>query len=112
MDSLRVPIGERISGWAFAHAQAVLNSDAALELGPVAKSFSVPLRYAAAVPVLDGKVIAVILAFSSEPFEKDHRRLLENAATLFASSVPESLGTGSDQSKNQRRGAPTKPHIH
>jgi putative nucleotidyltransferase with HDIG domain len=112
MDSLRVPIGERISGWAFAHAQAVLNSDAALELGPVAKSFSVPLRYAAAVPVLDGRVVAVILAFSSEPFEKDHRRLLENAATLFASSVPESLGTGSDQAKATRHTAPAKPHFH
>jgi hypothetical protein len=112
MDSLRVPIGERISGWAFAHGQAVLNSDAALELGPVAKSFSVPLRYAAAVPVSDGRVVAVILAFNSEPFEKDHRRLLENAATLFASSVPDTLGSGSDQAKNSRHAAPAKPHIH
>ena len=101
MDALRVPIGERISGWVFAHAQAVLNSDAALELGPVAKSFSIPLRYAAAVPVLDGKVVAVIAVFGREPFEKDHRRLLENAATLFASSVSEPLGAGSNQAKSR-----------
>ncbi|HUL72516.1 MAG TPA: HD domain-containing phosphohydrolase, partial [Vicinamibacterales bacterium] len=47
---LKVAIGDRISGWAFAHGQPVLNSDAALELGPVAKTLSVPLRYAAAVP--------------------------------------------------------------
>jgi hypothetical protein len=113
IDGLRVPIGERISGWVFAHAQAVLNSDAALELGPVAKSFSIPLRYAAAVPVLDGKVVAVIAIFSSDPFEKDHRRLLENAATLFASSVSQPLAAESDQSaKTQKAPAPAKPHIH
>jgi putative nucleotidyltransferase with HDIG domain len=37
---IQIPIGERISGWAFAHKQVVLNSDAALELGPVVKTFS------------------------------------------------------------------------
>jgi hypothetical protein len=83
----KVPIGERISGWTFAHVQVVLNSDATLELGPIARTFGVPLRYAAAVPIVDGSVVAVLVAFSTEPFEKDHRRLLENAATLFVASV-------------------------
>jgi hypothetical protein len=91
-DGLRVPIGERISGWVFAHGQPVINSDATLELGPVAKTFSVPLRYVAAVPVMDGQPVAVLMAFSSEPFDRDHRRLLENAATLFVSSMTSSLG--------------------
>src|SRR5262249_36268124 len=91
---LKVPIGDRISGWVYAHGQPVLNSDAALELGPVSKSLSVPLRYAAGVPIFDGNnVIAVAMVFASEPFERDHRRLLENAATLFVSSVPGSLTT-------------------
>lgn len=91
LHGLHVAIGDRISGWAFAHAQIVLNSDATLELGPVARSLSVPLRYAAAFPVIDAQVIAVIVVFSSEPFEKDHRRLLENAATLFVASVSQPL---------------------
>jgi putative nucleotidyltransferase with HDIG domain len=90
---LKVPIGERISGWVFAHSQAVVNSDAALELGPVARTFSVPLRYAAAVPVVDRSVVAVVIVFGSEPFDKDHRRLLENAATLFVSSVSQPLSS-------------------
>jgi putative nucleotidyltransferase with HDIG domain len=98
LEGLRVPIGERVSGWVFAHAQVVINSDAALELGPIARTFSVPLRYAAAVPVVDGQVVAVLLALSNEPFEKDHRRLLENAATLFVGSVSQPLsGTGGHQ---------------
>ncbi len=91
MSGLRVPIGERISGWVFAHSQPVLNSDASLELGPVARTLSVPLRYAAAVPFLDGQVVAVVVVYGTEPFEKDHRRLLENAATLFVSSVSQPL---------------------
>jgi putative nucleotidyltransferase with HDIG domain len=88
---LQVAIGERISGWSFAHSQVVMNSDATLELGPVARAFSVPLRYAAAFPVMDGHVIAVIVVFSNEPFENDHRRLVENAATLFVSSLSHPL---------------------
>jgi putative nucleotidyltransferase with HDIG domain len=89
---LRVPVGDRISGWVFAHGQPVLNSDAALELGPVSKSLAIPLRYAAGVPIFDGNaVIAVAMVYASEPFERDHRRLLENAATLFVSSVPGTL---------------------
>jgi putative nucleotidyltransferase with HDIG domain len=108
---LRVPIGERISGWTFAHSQTVINSDAALELGPVARGFSVPLRYAAAVPIVDGGVVAVILVFGAEPFERDHRRLLENAATLFVSSVTHPL-SGQSQSAARGRDLSTGERIH
>lgn len=88
---LQVSVGDRISGWAFAHSQVVLNSDATLELGPIARSFATPLRYAGAFPIVDGRVVAVLMVFSNEPFEKDHRRLLENAATLFVSSLSQPL---------------------
>jgi putative nucleotidyltransferase with HDIG domain len=89
IEDLRIPIGDRISGWAAAHKQVVVNSNAALELGPVARTFSVPLRYALAVPVFSGSTppIGVLTAYGSEPFNHDHRRILESAATLFASAV-------------------------
>jgi hypothetical protein len=87
IQGIRVPIGERISGWAFAHAQVVMNSDPTLELGPVARTFPVPLRYAAAVPIIEGKPVAVLVVYSNDPFERDHRRLIENSATLFLTSV-------------------------
>lgn len=88
---LCIPIGERISGWALAHRQVVENSNAALELGPVARTFSKPLRYALAVPILNGPTAAavgVLTVYGSEPFNNDHRRMIESAATLFVSSVP------------------------
>lgn len=87
IEGREVVVGDRISGWTFAHSQAVINSDATLELGPVARTFPVPLRYAAAIPIVDGGVIAVMMVYSNQPLEKDHQRLLENAATLFVSSV-------------------------
>lgn len=92
IEGRQVAVGDRISGWVFAHSQVVINSDPALELGPVARTFAVPLRYAAAVPIVDGGPVAVLMAYSNEPFEKDHRRLLENAATLFVASVTQPLG--------------------
>jgi putative nucleotidyltransferase with HDIG domain len=94
IQALMIPIGERISGWAFANKQVVENSDATLDLGPVAKTFSVPLRYALAVPLLDRHVIGVVTLYGSEPFNKDHLRVLESAGTLFVSSVS-SLSTSS-----------------
>jgi len=91
LQGLTVPIAERISGWVFANSQPVLNSDAILELGPVARTFSTPLRYVAAVPIMDGVPVAVLCVFGAEPFDKDHKRLLENASTLFVSSLAQPI---------------------
>jgi putative nucleotidyltransferase with HDIG domain len=89
IENLHIPIGDRISGWALAHKQAVLNSNATLELGPVARTFTVPLRYALAVPILNGPhvTLGVLTCYGTEPFEGDHQRILESAATLFASAL-------------------------
>jgi putative nucleotidyltransferase with HDIG domain len=111
-EGLRVPMGERISGWVFAHGQIVLNSDAALELGPVAKTLSVPLRYAAAVPFLDQQVVAVAVLYSSEPFERDHRRVLESAATLFVSSLSAPLAGEVRAAASRKTVEPAKARIH
>jgi putative nucleotidyltransferase with HDIG domain len=113
IDGLQIPIGERISGWCFAHKQAVLNSNATLELGPVARSLSVPLRYALAVPVLTGPVstpIGVISAYGSEPFNNDHKRMLESAATLFAAAI--SPAQKESRQESQRASARPDSRIH
>ena len=70
----------------------MLNSDASLELGPVARTFSPPLRYASAFPVADGpNVLAVVVVFAQQPFEREHRRILENATTLLVSSTSHAI---------------------
>jgi putative nucleotidyltransferase with HDIG domain len=113
IEGLTIPIGDRISGWAHAHKQAVLNSNAALELGPVARTFSVPLRYGLAVPILNGPVstpTGVVTAYGSEPFNNDHKRILESAATLFAAAI--SPSGQKDPRQEIRSNDRTGPRIH
>lgn len=88
IESLNVPVGERISGWAFAHQQMIMNSDATLDLGPVARTLATPLRYAMVSPIIQGgQATAVVTLYGSEKFERDHSRLLESAVNLFQSAI-------------------------
>jgi len=65
----------------------IMNSDATLDLGPVARTLSTPLRYALVAPIIQGgQVTAVVTLYSGEKFDKDHSRLLESAVNLFQSS--------------------------
>ena len=110
LEGMVVPIAERISGWVFANAQSVLNSDAILELGPVARTFPTPLRYVAAVPIQDGAVVAVLAVFGPDPFDKDHKRLLENASTLFAASLSQPLHAERAETSNRRTDGISRIH--
>jgi hypothetical protein len=112
IEGLRVQVGDRISGWVFAHSQPVINSDATLEIGPVARTLPSPLRYAAAVPVIDGGTVAVLMVLGNEPFEKDHRRVLENVATLFVASAGQSFPTVTTQSTTPHPETTFKQRIH
>ena len=95
IESQRVPVGERISGWVFAHKQVVFNSDAALDLGPVAKTLPTPLRWALVAPIFERQeVLGVISLYGSDIFNKDHKRMLETAASLFHASLAAFLNQG------------------
>jgi GAF domain-containing protein len=89
-----------------------LNSNAALEFGPVARTFSVPLRYALAVPILNGPraVLGVISCYGSEPFDNDHQRIVESAATLFGASISTSLSK--DQPKPADKTEKRDSRVH
>jgi putative nucleotidyltransferase with HDIG domain len=109
--STRIPVGERISGWAFAHRQIVFNSDASLDLGPVARSLPVPLRYALVAPVHEGNLsLGVIALYGTEEFQKDHRRMLESAAQLFASGVARTALPSVGRSRGEETGDERKIH--
>lgn len=98
VESQRVPVGERISGWSFAHKQVVFNSDAALDLGPIAKTLSSPLRWALVAPVAEKQeVLGVISLYGADLFDKDHRRMLETAAGLFYSFLAPFVSQGDRQ---------------
>ena len=112
---LSIAIGDRISGWAVAHKQVVENSNAALELGPVARTYSKPLRYALAVPILNGPTAAavgVLTVYGSEAFDSDHRRMMESAATLFLSSIPATMGKDKKAPDHTARSQKNESRVH
>lgn len=111
IESTRIPVGERISGWAFAHRQMVFNSDASLDLGPVARTLPVPLRAALVAPIIDrDQTIGVIALYGSEDFHKDHRRMLESATQLLASGALAAVSEGAPTAASLPQAQERKVH--
>jgi putative nucleotidyltransferase with HDIG domain len=92
----RIPLGERLSGWVAATGQAVVNSDARLDLDETARDSSA-LRSALAVPVIsNGRSIGVLSFYGCDvnAFDDAHRRLIAAASLALASSLREITDRG------------------
>jgi diguanylate cyclase (GGDEF)-like protein/putative nucleotidyltransferase with HDIG domain len=77
---LRIPRGQRLTGWVAANRQSILNSDPALDLGEAARSLRPPLRSCLSTPLLvDDHLVGVLTVYSPirDAFTEDHRRVLE-----------------------------------
>lgn len=87
---LRIPLGQRLSGWVAANRQTISNSDAVLDLGEIAKVTRPRLRVCLSTPlVANDQLAGVFTLYSSAPdvFTDDHRRLVEAAARYIAPVV-------------------------
>jgi GAF domain-containing protein len=85
IDRQSTAIGDRIVGWAYANLQHVVNSEAALELGPAALELTPPVTHALVVPVIDeSRCLAVLGVYGPAPFSQEHQRLVESTASLLA----------------------------
>ena len=79
LQGLTMKIGERLSGWVAGHRQAIVNSDASLDLGPEASLIG--LRHCLALPLLDGgELVAVLSVYTTEPFRDEQARTLQMVA--------------------------------
>ena len=79
--------GDRITGWAGANRQTAINSDAVLDLGPLAELFNPPLRRAISCPIeVDGQTTAVLTAYSDceDGFERNHVDAVEHVSECIA----------------------------
>jgi putative nucleotidyltransferase with HDIG domain len=85
-----VRVGERICGWSAANKKTALNSDAHLDLGPLADAFEPSLRSTICTPILVGdQLVGVLSAYSvkSDAFTKSHVCVVEHVAALLAATV-------------------------
>jgi transcriptional regulator with GAF, ATPase, and Fis domain len=79
--------GDRITGWAGANRQIAVNSDAVLDLGPLAELFNPPLRRAISCPIqINGQTPAVITIYCDrdQGFDKIHIDALEQVSETIA----------------------------
>ena len=89
--SLRIPLGEGLSGWVAQNHKAILNGNPSVEPGYLndATKYST-LRSALAVPIeADGKVVAVLALYraAQDAFTGDDLRLLEAAAAGLGAAI-------------------------
>lgn len=75
-----IGIGDRITGWVASHRQTIVNSDAALDLGPLAAGDDISLESCLAIPICSGTAVAGVLTLYSPQlagFDEAQGRLLE-----------------------------------
>jgi putative nucleotidyltransferase with HDIG domain len=84
---LRIPVGQRLSGWVAAHRQTVRNSDPVLDLGEIARKATPRLRSCLSTPLtVQDRLLGVLSLYSTveDNFTEDHQRILEIVARLVA----------------------------
>jgi putative nucleotidyltransferase with HDIG domain len=104
---LRVPVGQRLTGWVAASRQTIRNSDPVLDLGETAKNMSPRPRSCLSTPlVLGSNIVGVLTIYShnSNFFSEDHERLLEAVARQIAPAVNRCMASGLDPENERPRG--------
>lgn len=116
---LRIPLGQRLSGWVAANRQTIRNSDPILDLGEIVKSSAPRLRSCVSTPLIVGSDLVGVLSIYSgadQSFSEEHQRILEAAASQLATALhraPTVSGQAgaSSSSVHSQRDAATKPKV-
>jgi putative nucleotidyltransferase with HDIG domain len=97
---IRIPRGQRLSGWVAANKQTIVNSEPVLDLGEVARTMRPRLRSCLSTPLLiEGDLLGVLTIYANDrnAFTENHRRVIEAVARQVAHTIRQTLG-GSPQS--------------
>ena len=87
---MRIPLGQRLTGWVGANRQTILNSDPVLDLGDMARSLNPRPRSCLSTPlVADKELVGVLSLYSTsrDAFSEDHRRIIEVVARQVSQVV-------------------------
>jgi GGDEF domain-containing protein len=84
---LRIPLGQRLTGWVGANRQTILNSDPVLDLGDASRNLKPKLRSCLSTPLITkGELVGVLSLYSADaaPFTEDNRRIVEAVSSQLA----------------------------
>jgi diguanylate cyclase (GGDEF)-like protein/putative nucleotidyltransferase with HDIG domain len=125
---IRVPRGERLSGWVAANRQTIVNADPVLDLGEAARALRPRLRSCISTPLVAGKELIGVLSLYSvdvDSFNEEHKRILEIVGGQVSHTVRHALsfeqqratdlrdtGTGLPNSRNLERMFAANAHSH
>jgi diguanylate cyclase (GGDEF)-like protein/putative nucleotidyltransferase with HDIG domain len=112
--ALRIPLGQRLSGWVAANRNTIVNSDATLDLGDVARSLTPRLRSSlSSCLMLDGQLIGVLTLYSeqADAFNDDHRRVLEVVARQISHTVKRAAEFDNGSRRDAITGLPNLKHL-
>src|ERR1043166_2489269 len=88
--TMRIALGQHLSGWVAANRQTIVNSDPVLDLGEIARDSTPRLRSCLSAPiVMNDVLIGVLTLYASEAeyFIDEHRRLIETVAQHSAGAL-------------------------
>lgn len=114
---LRIPRGQRLTGWVAANKQTILNSDPVLDLGEVARAMRPRLRSCLNTPLVsDNELVGVLTVYSThrDAFTEDHRRIIEVVARQVSETVRHAIDfeyTRSNAFRDQLTGLPNRQHL-
>jgi diguanylate cyclase (GGDEF)-like protein/putative nucleotidyltransferase with HDIG domain len=87
ISSLRIPLGQRLSGWVAANRRTIMNSDPILDFGDTIHSMAAKPQSCLSTPLITNEQLVGVLTFYSSAlvgFTEDHQRIAEGAATQIA----------------------------
>ena len=111
---IRIPFGQRLSGWVGANRRTIINSDPTLDLGEVVKLPRSPrLRscLSTALTVNDALVGVLTLYSTNEAFGDDHRRIIELIAPEIAVTFRRALEFEDSHRRDATTGLPTAHQL-
>jgi diguanylate cyclase (GGDEF)-like protein/putative nucleotidyltransferase with HDIG domain len=94
INGIRIPLGERLSGWVGANRQSIRNSDPVLDFGDVARGMKPRLHSCLSTPLVAGEKLVGVLslyATRTDAFSEEHERLVEIVARQVAPLLQQSL---------------------
>jgi diguanylate cyclase (GGDEF)-like protein/putative nucleotidyltransferase with HDIG domain len=106
---LRIPIGQRLSGWVAANRQTIVNSDPTLDLGGIARAVAPRLRSCLSACLTHrDQLVGVLTLYSDVPdgFTEDHRRVIEVVARQVAHTFHRIAEPDVDSSRDSVTGLP------
>lgn len=99
LTGMRVPMGQRLTGWVAASRQTIRNSDPVLDLGEAAKTLTPRPRSCLSTPLtVANRLVGVLTIYSADVnfFSEEHERIFEAAARQVAPAASRALKAESD----------------